>query len=504
MSRRTHIGLLILALAAALSGGCKDPIYFPVEPLHTDGVTGEGYDIDADGTADVFFQSGPDAAGRLVSVAYDRNEDGQPDSTIRLDSIPVDQCRHLVIILDGFNYDVVREYRNTQGLRLFHPPSKLVAPYPTMTDMCMEDILGFVPVKGFQAEYFNHRENRVVGGADEYLSGDNQPYNQLMHYRADLIVDAVAYLYPMKIFGHELDRVKETFDKRHRREVMTYLVSSAGVSTRDGKEGQFACLREVDRLVKQVVAETRGLTKITLLSDHGHSYTPAQPAKLDTFLKAKGWDVTDRLTDANDVVLVKFGLVTMAGLSTRRPRALAKDLAACPAVELVSVRGRENPSSVRVYATPARKGAQPDEAIIRPAEAGRYIYEPVAGDPLELTDALKTLRADTLGSYDPNELLAATADAKYPAPLQRLWRAHFGLVENPPDVIVSLKPAFYNGSEALARWVDVNSTHGGLSRSESVTFIMSTIGPLPPVMRARDVPAVMRAALDRPRWPIRE
>jgi len=505
MSRRTHIGLLILALAAVLASGCKDPIYFPADPLRTDTHGSEAYDLDADGTADVFFLSTPEANGRLVSVSYDRNEDGTPDSVVSLDSIPVEQCRHLVIILDGFSHDVVREFHNTRGLKLFHPPSKIVAPYPTMTDMCMEDLLGFVPVKGFQAEYFNHRKNRIEGGADEYLSGENQPYNQLMHYRADLVVDAVAYLYPMKIFGHELDRVKETFDKRASREVLTYIVSSAGVSTRDGKEGQFACLREVDRLVKQVVAETRGLTKITLISDHGHSYTPARPAKLEDFLEKNGWNVTDRLCDKDDVVLVKFGLVTMASLSTRRPHALAKDLAACPAVELVSVRNKQNPSSLTVYEGPVRKGAPRVEATITRTSTGRYIYETIGDDPLGLADALKTLpHPGKLGSYDANDLLAATVDAKYPAPMQRLWRAHFGLVENPPDVIVSLKAEYYNGSEALARWVDVNSTHGSLARSQSVTFIMSTIGPLPPVMRARDVPAAMRKALGQPRWPIRE
>ncbi len=506
MSRRTHIALLILALAAVLAGGCKDPIYFPIKPLRTDARGSEAYDLDADGTADVFFLSTPNANGRWVSVSYDRNEDGTPDSVVSLDSIPVEQCRHLVIILDGFSHDVVREFQNTRGLKLFHPPSKIVSPYPTMTDMCLEDLLGFVPVKGFQAEYFNHRKNRIEGGADEYLSGDNQPYNQFMHYRANLIVDAVSYLYPMKIFGHELDRVKKTFDKRASREVLTYLVSSAGVSTRDGKDGQFACLREVDRLVKQVVAETRGLTKITLLSDHGHSYTPARPAKLAAFLEKNDWDVTDRLCDNDDVVLVKFGLVTMAGLSTRRPHALAKDLAACPAVELVSVRNKQNPSSsLTVYEGPVRKGAPRVEATIHRTSTGRYIYERMGDDPLGLDDALKTLPSPgKLGSYDANDLLVATVDAKYPAPMQRLWRAHFGLVENPPDVIVSLKAEYYNGSEALARWVDVNSTHGSLARSQSVTFIMSTIAPLPPVMRARDVPAAMRKALGQPRWPIRE
>jgi hypothetical protein len=505
MKRLTRTGRVLLVLALVVFAGCKDPIYFPAEAMDTETPPAETYDLDGDGHGDVFFDSLSSTEGsRLVSVSYDRDEDGVPDSRIELDDVPVEQCRHLVIILDGLSYDVVNEYRATRGLRLFHPPSKLVAPYPTMTDMCVEDLLGYVPVKGFQAEYYNHRTNRVVGGAEEYLAGRNQPYNQLLQYRADLIVDAVAYLYPMKIFGHELDRIKQTFDKRASREVVTYVVSSAGVSTRDGKAGQFACLREVDRLVKQVVAETRGLTKITLISDHGHTYTPARSANLEAFLEKKGWNVTDRLKDANDAVLIRFGLVTMASLSSHRPDALAKDLSTHPAVELASVRDRQNALSLNVYGPPSGDDAPRSHAKIRRTENGRFVYEPVAGDPLKLEKALETLAPDTAGAYDPNDLLAATVDHEFPAPLQRLWRAHFTLVENPPDVIVSLRNEYYNGSDALDDWVEVNSTHGGLNRTNSVSFIMSTIRPLPPVMRSRDVPAAMRKALGSPRWPVRE
>jgi hypothetical protein len=308
----------------------------------------------------------------------------------------------------------------------------------------------------------------------------------------------------MKIFGHELDRIKQTFDKRSSREVLTYVVSSAGVSTRDGKQGQFACLREVDRLVKQVIAETRGLTKVTLVSDHGHSYTPARPAKLEAFLDKKGWNVTDRLKNPDDVVLIKFGLVTMASLSTRRPDALAKDLATHPGVELASVRGRQNPRSLNVYGPPLSDDQPRSHGTIRRGDDGRFAYETVTGDPLKLAPLLAKLTPDRTGAYDPNDLLAATVDHEFPAPLQRLWRAHFSLVENPPDVIVSLGDEFYNGSGALDAWVEVNSTHGGLGRSNGVTFIMSTIAPLPGVMRSRDVPTVMRKTLGVPRWPIRE
>lgn len=497
-------GAMLLAMAA----GCQDPLHFPMHSMDRaarDVGAAEAYDADHDGQADLFFYEAPGDDRRIVRIAYDRDGDAKPDRTIELDAIPVDQCRHLVVILDGFAWHVVQEYRKQGGLRLFHRPSKVVAPYPTLTDMCLEDLLGHVPVAGFEAEYYDHRRDRVVGGATSYLSGRNQPYNRLLQYRANLILDAVGYVVPWKVFGHEIDNILETLDKRQTREVLAYVVSAAGVSTRDGRDGQVRCLRKVDRLVRQVVTETQGLTKVTLVSDHGHSYTRAQRAPLEKHLKDKGWRLRNRLCDPNDVVFVRFGLVTYASLSTRRPAALARDLASAEGVDLVSHRNPSNPLSVVVTGSkdPSSDGPAP-RAIIRRTDNGRFVYEPVVGDPLELKDALRSIKPDRGGSYDPDDLLKATVDAKYPAPLQRIWRAHFSLVENPPDVIVSLKDSYYTGSASFGRFVDVASTHGSLNRTNSVTFLMSTAGRLPSVLRSRDVPGAMAELLEVPAWPMRK
>ena len=94
----------------------------------------------------------------------------------------------------------------------------------------------------------------------------------------------------------------------------------------------------------------------------------------------------------------------------------------------------------------------------------------------------------------------ATTQHEYPAALERLWRAHFGMVENPPDVIVSLKDDYYSGAGGFAAFAKVASTHGGLNKSNSTTFIMSTAGPLPPVMQSADIPKAMKT-LTGADWP---
>jgi hypothetical protein len=265
------------------------------------------------------------------------------------------------------------------------------------------------------------------------------------------------------------------------------------VGTRFGAEGQRRCLRDVERLVHQVLWESHGLTKVTMMSDHGHTYTPATRAPIESFLTGRGWQLRKSLGGPRDVVYVPFGLVTYAAFWTRSAEALAADMVELEAVELASYADGE---TVFVMAPGGQR------AVIR-HENGRFGYEPLQGDPLQLKDVLAAMSdpADDDGLYDADALLWATALHVYPASLERLWRAHFGLVENPPDVLCSLKDEFYSGAKGFSGTVSVESTHGGLGQTGSTTFIMSTVGPLPELMRLGDIPGHMSRLVDGP-WPM--
>jgi len=480
-----------ILVAGAMLVGCRKPVFFPAEslsPAAEAAGAGAAYDTDGDGKADFFTCAGPD--GRIDRIAYDNDGDQKPDTTINLDEIPFSRCRHLVIILDGFGYELVKQYYNAGGLRMFHRPSRVIAPYPTLTDVCMEDILGYIPCRGFEALYFDRLANKLTGGAGDYLAGKSAPYNRLLHYRADLIWDAIGYIAPWKTFGKEVNDAKRVFDKAETQEMLAYFVSSAGVSTTAGAAGQRKCLGRIEQLVNQVIWQTRGLTKVTLLADHGHSYTPAERIPLERHLRKKGWHLRKSLRGPDDVVYVRFGLETYASFATNRPAALAGDLIVCEGVELASYADGDN------VVVLAPNGAR---AVIN-CKAGRYRYKPSAGDPLKLKPVLGDLQSDKEGYYDAEQLVRATVTHVYPAPLQRLWRAHFALVENAPDVIISLEDRFYSGSKSFAGSVDVASTHGSLNYSNSATFIMSTAGALPAAMRSADIPGYMKNLTGRP-WP---
>ena len=153
---------------------------------------------------------------------------------------------------------------------------------------------------------------------------------------------------------------------------------------------------------------------------------------MDKHLKGLGWKLTGSLNGPKDVVYIRFGLETYASFATRSPDALAKDLMAAEGVEIASFVDGE---SVVVL---GRNGGR---AVVR-RNGSRYRYDRAAGDPLALAAILAKLKPDGKGYYDADELLSATLTHTWPSPLQRLWRAHFSLVANPPDVIVSLADNF--------------------------------------------------------------
>lgn len=488
---RTTLLLASVSLLMAVCG-CQKPVNFPAE---TDAKAASAlnavgaYDANHDGKLNFFTFASDD--GRIDRIGYDTSGDGKPDRIVSLDAARLGRYRHLVIILDGFGYDLIRQYRKDGGLRLFHEPSRIIAPYPTLTDVCMEDIFGYVPCEGFEAVYYDRKLNRVMGGSGDYMAGKNQPYNHLLQYRADMIFDAIGYIEPWAVFGKEINDAKRRWDQAKTQEFLAYFVSSAGMGTQMGTKGQIQALKRTEQFINQVIYETNGLTKITLLSDHGHSYTPATRIDFVKELQGRNWRAVKSLQGEKDFAHLSFGLVTCASFATNSPAKLAADLVQIEGVELASY--ADGDSAVLL-------GRDGQKAIIR-QKANKYKYETITGDPLKLQPILAKIPADADGYREASQLFTATVEHEYPAPLQRIWRAHFALITNPPDVIASLENKYFAGLASLAGSVNIASTHGGLNRDNSTTFIMSTAGPMPEAMQSKDIPAAMKNLLKHP-WPM--
>jgi hypothetical protein len=237
----------------------------------------------------------------------------------------------------------------------------------------------------------------------------------------------------------------------------------------------------VDRFCEQIVYQHRGKVKITLLADHGHNMADGKRVSFRKSLESAGFRVSRRLETDRDVIPVKYGLVTYAAFYTNNPAGVADVLLQDPATSLACYPVGD---AIQVRTV---NGC----ALIR-CENNRFSYTTEKGDPLLLNGIMETLRlqgtVEEGGFVEDRVLFEATEGHVYPDALRRIWQAFHGLVEHPADLVVCLQDGWYHGSASFdAMSGDIVSTHGSLNQINSNTFVLTMLGPLPPVMRLEEV-----------------
>ncbi|MEP0848320.1 MAG: hypothetical protein HRF50_16040 [Phycisphaerae bacterium] len=467
---------------------------FPAAPatLRTlpSGELERGYDSDGDGRVDSIEVLGAD--GRVCALQYDEDGDGQFELRVPRGRNAAATSggdgwgagRHLILILDSVPYGLVRELWNGGRFRSFAPPSRVVSPFPVMTDPCLNEFFEVSPGPGVESMYFDGR--RLQSGLFNYLDQENAPWLALCDYRLPNLLHGEAYTNPEPWFDNELRKTHDRFLGSGATAYVSYSMGTSALMMQRGRNGQLAALVRLDRLCQQLLRETRGEAEITLLSDHGHNSTPSRRLPLDEHLRRMGYRVRNRLDGPDDVVVPQWGLVTCAAIHTRSPAAVARDVALLTGVELTCY--RDEARGIVVLAHDA-------DALIR-HEPGRWRYEPTRGDPLRLSPIVQALRdlgrLDAAGFASDRDWWEATVDHTYPDPLRRLWRAAHDLFEHPPDVFVSLADGWYCGSKDFEAMMAAAATHGSLRADSSSAFVMSTAGELPLVLQMDELAARLR------------
>ena len=467
---------IVLLFMPVLAGGCTT-VEFPRQPTsveETGGVLRLSYDLDGEGSID--YVETTDASGRIVRLERFADRDNRALWSVNIDEVKRSECRHLIIIIDGLPYEVTRRYQERGGLRFFGRPQRMIAPFPSMTDLALAEVFQSRRPISYEASYYDRERRRLSSILDVYFGNENAEWNRHVDHRLSFIMDGVMYVYPRWVYRKEIRDLQSNFRKSAKNTFVAYLSSTSGLGTDEGEPGYYYILDYIDRLTHQLMLEHKGKVQVTLLSDHGHTLVPAEHADLEGTLKRAGYRPAKQLCGPRDFVSARFGLVTYSAIWTDEPAELAA-------------------AALDSYAVVQTFYAEGDDVVVRDRSGlarvqrkdGSYRYEIESGDPLKLKPVIETLRGegktDAEGYVDDRVLFAATATHEYPDALHRVWQAFHGLTEKPPDVILTLRDDRWEGRESLAGWTHLRSTHGSLNRANSTAVVISTAGDVPGPIR---------------------
>jgi len=384
-------------------------------------------------------------------------------------------ARHLVLCLDGVPFEIMAALWREGHFREFLPPERVISTFPADSDLALSVLLHAPPSPGYENRYFDRRTNRVSGGVRVTLRQD-LPYHHRLDYAFPGVLRGPAYLFPEKAFFDDLARLRARFRASSKRVFIAHLSTTDVLFHVRSPERVRPLLLAVEQVVRELLLESRGALRITLLSDHGNTLSVVQRIALEEALRAAGYRVEERLRDARSVVIPGYGLIGAVALYARPEIVgdVCRIAQAVPGVDFCVFREWEGEMPVVII-----EGQRGRARLRFDPMREAFRYEVMWGDPLQLLPLWEELRRE--GKADPDGfipqavLFEATVGHLYPDVVRRLYEAMGRRqVENPADLLLSLQDGYYFGSRRFDWFVRLRSTHGSATQRSSVGFVMST------------------------------
>lgn len=393
--------------------------------------------------------------------------------------------RRLVLALDGIPFDVFTELQAEGHFRQFHPASRMVSTFPSLSEVAFAAIGGGEPPEGYQFVRYDPARNRVVGTTIASLNGRAHP---------KLVVDSSGDSIPHRVMGYvasyrtairDLRQIESELLASKKHDFVAYLGTSDPLVHLQGREGTRRFLVWLDaylvELQQKTLRKTGRYLLVDLVSDHGSTLVRGKVVALERELAKCGLRRSRSLAGPGDVVYPKPGIVGAVALVMAPTDAdsVARCFARVQGVDLVAVDHGETIAVIN------REG-EADVRLIGGGLQESYGYRVKSGDPLGLLApaTASNVAADGELRWSASQWFDATKDGARPDPLRRLWRAFHGSVKHPSKVLVSLSDGYEIGNPALLALSSLRGrfgTHGSMTRMASLGVIASNWREIPDV-----------------------
>ena len=409
--------------------------------------------------------------------------------------------RRLLLCLDGVPHELILAARSRGLFDTFGAPTRLLSPFPTMTNVALSAMFNASPPSGYESLYFDRSARELRGGIGKYLgrrTPDKMPssYMDELDYQEPLAFEFLVYVAPEKVWRADMQRFHERFRAAPQtRDYFAFLKGTDGLLHSRGPARLSIALESLDGILREIQDFCGRETEIVLFSDHGMNLEENRRADVATHLRRKGFNLQSQLTRVNRraLSLPAFGLCSYAAAycvnEALIPEA-AEALAEVPGIDFSVYR-----EGGGVLLNSSRGTARIECRTT--SKVTSYRYRNTVGDPLDLGSIVTELRKR--GALD-DDGFAADADwfdetnsHRYPDALANIYNSmHTDRVKHTADILLSLCDGYYYGWSPFGHVVRLAATHGNALRSSTNAFLMSTHRQLPSCVRADDAGGLLK------------
>src|SRR5690349_5344253 len=332
--------------------------------------------------------------------------------------------RRLLLCLDGVPHKLIEQERGRGLFDSFKAPTRLLSPFPTMTNVALSAMLGATPPAGYESLYFDRSTRELRGGIRKYLgrrTPDKIPssYMDDLDYQEPLPFEFLIYVAPESIWRTDMGKFREAFRNAPAdRDYFGFLKATDGLLHSQGPARLAVALESLDRIIKEIRGYCGDETEIMMFSDHGMNLEENQRVPLASALRSQGFEV----------VIPAFGLCSYVAIYCDE-QVIPEVARASVAVAGVDFAVYRDGAEIAIESERGRARIQ--------RERDGYRYLQVSGDPLALGRLGQEFKTD-------QEWFQKTAAHKYPDAVANIYKSVFTeRVKHTADVLISLKDGYY-------------------------------------------------------------